>query len=172
MGPTSVPPQMPFKVLLILPLVFAAAVLVPLRRAQRAFPVRSQLAGISAAPRALMRRRPSSPRAVLNPVRMAARILAQPPVTADGVTGEAARRGVSVSKALPLLGGKRLGSVFASLRQGATLADHDGGGDRMVDCVDSDIHLRPPGTPRPNPSTAVAVRPAADVPVPPPKASV
>ena len=171
MGPTSVPPQMPFKVLLILPLVFAAAVLVPLRRAQRAFPVRSQLAGISAAPRALMRRRPSSPRAVLNPVRMAARILAQPPVTADGVTGEAARRGVSVSKALPL-GGKRFAGAFAGLRPGPTLDDHDGGGDRMVDCVDSDIHLRPPGTPRPNPSTAVAVRPAADVPVPPPKASV
>lgn len=159
------------KVLLILALVFAAAILIPLRRARRAFPVRSQLSGITAQRLPLMRRRPGGPPAVLNSTAAARRNLARRLVTPD-VGALAARRGVNVSKAGPTLGAFRVAAGSASLRHGPTVAAEHGGVDQIVDCVDRDIHLRPPGTPRPNPSTALAVRPAADVPVPPPKPSV
>ena len=163
---------MPAKVVLILALVVAAAVLVPLRRAQKAFPVRSEVAGFVATPRVSMRRRPTGQRAVPRvPGEAARRSHPEMPAVAAGGVVEAGRYSSKISQVGRLVSGKlaAAGSHSVTRRPGAACVGDDSGYDQIPHHVDRVGGLDRLATVCAPPSPAVAMRPAIDVPVPPPK---
>ena len=165
---------MPPKIALILALVIAAAVLAPLRRARKAFPVRSEVAGIVGAPRTSTPRRRTSPR----PGPHARDVVASgnftaPPVVRDASAVGATRRVPHAGKAVTSFAGKHNPDQFPTPnRLGETRLAPQGDDDLIADQIGPRLRPNPLARPSGSASRAVAMRLAADVPVPPPKPAV
>ena len=136
---------MTLRVIPVLALVFTAAVLFPLRRAQRAFPSRSTTASLSGAPRPKLRRRPG------------ATVLAR---RAQETRAEQA------SNVTYPRGAKQQMSRASNV---SNAHEQAGDGDRLVDVVDANAR---PARHRPIRATtacAVVAQTVGEVPAPPPK---
>ena len=159
------------KALLILALIIAAAVLIPLRRAQRAFASRTAVPAYAVAPRASLRRRPGHADRVAKPrVReekatviecaVRGRGTVRPPRRQDRSAATEHRRGAS-----------------ETVRQAPSLKDHArtvGGDDVAPWFVGPAPATRPPQpclSASPVRTLAVASQADADTPVPPPRTS-
>lgn len=165
---------MPAKIVLILALVTAAAVLVPLRRAKKAFPVRSEVAGIVGTPRVSMRRRPASPRGVIRlPGTLTRRNLTVPPAVRADAAVESVRQAPHLSKAgaVPAWTCTSVHGLSVTPPGGATGVLPDSGDEVVPDRTDRLALLSPVEAPAVDTPPPVITRPTGDVPVPPPKHS-
>ena len=138
--------MIPSRFLLVLALVFAAAVIVPLRRAQRAFPSRSDVAAVVSAPRPSLRRRPSAARVITRRIQESQ----SQSIVSASVDGKSKQERVSPAV-------KRARRVVA--------AEHD----QMLDCVDVRVHPEQAYALGPCPAPCVTTQVVADIPKPPPR---
>jgi hypothetical protein len=162
-----------FKAVLVLALVSAAAVLIPLRRAQRAFASHAAVPAYAAAPRPSLRRRPGTARSVAKPrvsseqsavvesASLRGRATVRTPRRQEKLASAEHRRGDhdTGQRALSLKGQSSAGAATATSEVGDCLVD-------------------PPGATRPSHQShllspvsqlAAASQADGDTPVPPPR---
>jgi hypothetical protein len=170
---------------IIFAIVFAAAVLVPLRKARGAFGPHSALPGLTSAPRVSMRRRPSRPRP---DSRTEPGVLLRDFATCAAAQGTAVSTTVRTASGKPQAAGRvRLARRFrgahsthstpphstlkrpssVSQDSGRTHGHHDG--DRILDRVGCPSRHDQVSTPSPAPRSVAAQQAVGDIPDPPPK---
>ena len=161
-----------FKAVLVLALVSAAAVLIPLRRAQRAFASHAAVPAYAAAPRPSLRRRPGAARSVAKPrVSSEQSAVVESASLRGRATVRTPRRQEKLASAEHRRGdhdtGQRAPSLKGQVSAGATATSEVG------DCL-----VDPPGATRPSHQShllspvsqlAAASQADCDTPVPPPR---